>query len=276
MQFLKQWIKYAFGPRLYKKQLSATAAQALADHRLQWSGKTARPLHEAALDIFTYHGEDGIINYLVEKCTGIPRRFADIGSGDCIKSNCAALAVHGNWEGLFIDQDNRQLNIGRRFYNPLNREGRNLRFCEAAVTPGNINELLAANGCENEIGLLSIDIDGNDYWIWEAISVVQPAIVVIEAKVEFGTGDYLVSYGPANHRAADPQYNGASVSVLCRLAAQKGYKLAGANKQGYNLFFVREAVNVPEVNAADVLRDPETIRSFYPEEFFSSHKFEQR
>ena len=125
-----------------------------------------------------------------------------------------------------------------------------------------------------KIGMLSIDIDGNDYWIWDAIDVIQPQIVIIEAKVEFGNKSITVPYGTANHHTVDEMFNGASVEALRKLGVKKGYKLAGANKQGYNLFFVRrDAGNIPETTAELVLNNSETKKSFYPESFFSNHKF---
>jgi hypothetical protein len=97
---------------------------------------------------------------------------------------------------------------------------------------------------------------------------------VIEAKVEFGQRDIIVPYGAANHHSVDKRYNGASVQALQKLAAKKGYKLAGANKQGYNLFFVRNDEHLPAVTTAQILNPPEIADSFYPEAFFGEHKFE--
>lgn len=231
------------------------------------------PLWIASGDMFTYHGEDGIIEYLIQQLPAIPRVFADFGSGDCIKSNCARLAVHENWRGVFVDMNSKQLALGKRFYkNHLGGE-KQLQFVEAKITPDNCNTILEEAGITGDIGLLSVDIDGNDIWIWKAISCIRPEIVVIEAKVEFGLADRAVPYSDRNHASADRMYNGASVEAFRKAGKQKGYMLVGANRQGYNLFFVREPHSLPELTTAEILAADEIQQSFYEEEFFTAHTF---
>ena len=96
---------------------------------------------------------------------------------------------------------------------------------------------------------------------------------MIEAKVEFGHQDVIVPYNRNNNRLADARFNGASVEALRKLGAEKGYKLVGANQQGYNLFFVQSSENTPAVTTADILWHPDAIGSFYPASFFKEHKF---
>lgn len=237
------------------------------------AGKPPARLRDASYDIFTYHGEDGIIGFLLSRLSGVPPVFADIGSGDCIKSNCAYLAVHEGWKGCFLDTQAEQLEVGKKFYGARGGKDNGIRFLQAYITPENVNGLLSGAGLNGEIGLLSIDIDGNDFWIWKAIGVIRPRIVVIEAKVEFGIDNRVVPYAKSNHHSADKMYNGASVEALKELGRQKGYKLAGANKQGYNLFFVQQHELIQEEQVVDILSDPEIRRSFYPPSFFMEHQF---
>ena len=229
-------------------------------------------LSDASFDLFTYHGEDGILLYLIKQVHNAPTYFVDIGAGDCIKGNCTNLAVHFGWTGLFIDMDGEKLSKGRKFYNRLKPDSPPV-FLEAKVTPANINQLISEAHLPGEIGLLSIDVDGNDYWIWKAIDLVRPKIVVIEAKVEFGLRDIVVPYSESNHRDRNLQYNGASVEALRKLGTEKGYKLVGSNKQGYNLFFVQAEEEVPEVQTEFLLSDPAVKKSFYPDSFFANHTF---
>lgn len=270
MQPLKQLIKRLFPRIIYRKQLAAEAAQAMIS---TVDKIKATPLSAASYNIFTYHGEDGIIYYLSRQLQPLKRLFVDIGSGDCIKSNCAALATHFGWRGLFLDNDAAQLNVGRRFYRQKIEKGAVISFVKEKATPSGINNILEREGVSGEIGLLSIDIDGNDYWLWEAIHVIQPQIVVIEAKVEFGLRDIVVPYGDKNHHSADAMYNGASVEALRKLGEKKGYKLVGANHEGYNLFFVREGESLPAATTAALLQAPGTTASFYPDSFFASRTF---
>jgi len=96
---------------------------------------------------------------------------------------------------------------------------------------------------------------------------------VIESKVEFGFHYVIVPYGKQNHRAADLLYNGASAAAFEKLGKKKGYKLAGANKQGYNLFFVKESAGIKTESLAEALGDEGAIKSFYPDSFFKQHEF---
>jgi hypothetical protein len=141
------------------------------------------------------------------------------------------------------------------------------------VSPDNINRIIQQNREAGPIGLLSIDIDGNDYWIWKAIEDIKPAIVVIEVKVEYGLRNIVVPYSENNIRTYDERYNGASVPALVNLARSKGYKFAGANKQGYNLFFVLQDTAIPVTTAEAILDDKEILACFYPEPFFVTHQF---
>lgn len=131
----------------------------------------------------------------------------------------------------------------------------------AFVTRENIDQLLEENGVTGEIGLLSIDIDGMDYWVWKAIEVVDPAIVVIEYNYRFGSEDAVtVPYRPdfdrreAHHSIL---YYGASLEALAELGREKGYALVGVESHGLNAFFVRRDLlpdTLREVTAAEAFR----------------------
>jgi hypothetical protein len=269
----RYWLKYYFSGLFYWYKKSARKKIVMQNRLQKIFNAGIKKLSDASFDNFTYHGEDGIILYLVKKIKNIPPVFVDIGSGDCIKSNCANLAVHFNWDGLFIDENIQQLAIGKNFYKPFCKRGRKIEFITKKVTPDNINEILLKHKPNEEVGLLSVDIDGNDYWIWHAISVIKPYIVVIEAKVEFGLHDVVVPYGEMNHFSFDKMYNGASVTAFKKLGLNKGYNLVGSNRQGYNLFFVRDSEHLPAAECNDLLDDVEIKKSFYPTSFFAEHQF---
>ncbi|HEX2608721.1 MAG TPA: hypothetical protein VHK91_15165 [Flavisolibacter sp.] len=272
MRQLKKWIKRYFSGWLYRKALQPARFQALASRVA-----SATSVRDAAGDLFTYHGEDGIIQYLLNQVTDIPPVFVDIGAGDCIKGNCATLAVHQQWKGLFIDADPFQIGTGRSFYaRVLPAAQKRLQFLARYARPDTINNLLLKSGLEGAVGLLSIDIDGNDYWIWEALDVIQPMLVVIEAKVEFGLHNVVVPYSNKNHPSFDRMNNGASVTALRNLGRRKGYVLVASNPQGYNLFFLRkENVRHPlrELTPDEVLQSQEAKDSFYKDRFFEAHEF---
>lgn len=110
---------------------------------------------------------------------------------------------------------------------------------------------------------MSIDIDGNDYWVWEALEVVKPVVVVIETHIEFGMNNIVVPYDanyvyPGKH--AD--YFGASPVAMVQLAHRKGYRLVGSNRFGFNLIFAKRGLfegRVPEVSLESVLQHPRYI-----------------
>ncbi len=121
----------------------------------------------------------------------------------------------------------------------------------------NINEIILSNGFSGEVDVMSIDIDGNDYWIWRSLEVVSPCIVVIETHVEFGLRNLVVPYDkdymyPGKH----PDYHGASPVAMAALAKDKGYRLVGANRFGFNAFYIRNDLVqdlIPEIEAAQTL-----------------------
>ena len=124
-----------------------------------------------------------------------------------------------------------------------------MKAVQAFVTKDNINGILQYNGVVGEIGLLSIDIDGNDYWIWEAIDVIQPRVVVCEYNSIFGPSQKVsISYS-SNFTRGKAHYShlyfGASLAAFCHLAEKKGYDFIGTAGAGVNAFFVRKDISQP-------------------------------
>jgi len=165
--------------------------------------------------------------------------FIEIGVGDYKEANTRFLLENNNWRGLIIDADKRVLNVTKEeIYWKYD-----LTAVCAFITRENINHIIAEKGFKGEIGLLSIDIDGNDYWIWEAIDVVDPIIVIIEYNSVFGSEHAIVvPYDPNFNRTRAHYSNlywGASIKALCLLAEKKGYVFVGSNSNGNNAYFIR-------------------------------------
>ncbi len=206
------------------------------------SGGPLPSLRDAGLRIFSQFDEDGLILYLLAAAGIAKRRFIDIGAADALTgSNCANLAFNLGFHGLFIDGKPERIKRGRRvyerhpdtsFYPPV--------FRSAFVTRDNINYLIEESGFSGEVDVVSIDIDGNDYWIWEAVEVVQPRIVIVEARPELGRGPRVVPY--EENLVWTPergQYLGASPAAFVSLGTRRGYRLVGANRFGFNMLFLR-------------------------------------
>jgi hypothetical protein len=209
---------------------------------------------------FSQFEEDGLLLYVQSLIPTIQPLFLEFGSDDGVNSNSANLHFNHDWSGLFIDANPKAIERGRYFYKKHgNSKVKPPVFIESLITRENINDLITQGGLSGEIGLLSIDIDGNDYWVWEQISVISPQIIIIETHNEFGLHDIVVPYDteyvyPGKH----PDYHGASPIAMTKLAQHKGYRLVGANELGFNFIFVREdlAPELPEVSVDSVLKHP--------------------
>lgn len=224
-------------------------------------------LKDTGFRVFSQFEEDGLLLFLFSVLGTTNQVFVEIGSDDGINSNCANLAMNFGWTGLFIDGNKKAIERGRKFYNKYPHPwGPKPEFINAMILRENVNELIRNAGIEGEIDLLSVDIDGNDYWIWDALEVVSPRVVIIETHVEFGMNNIVVPYDkdyvyPGKH----PDYHGASPIAMARLAKRKGYCLVGANRLGFNMIFVKEELGkdiIPKVTVESVLTDPSTIESF--------------
>ncbi|MGA9670474.1 MAG: hypothetical protein WBQ94_14770 [Terracidiphilus sp.] len=167
--------------------------------------------------------------------------FIEFGVEDYRQSNTRFLLQNRNWRGFIMDAHPALVRAVRR-------DGFAWRYDLTAqpafVTRENINDLIETAGFGGEIGLLSIDLDGNDYWVWEKLSVVRPIICVCEYNALLGdlhpiSTPYHHSF---NRTKAHPSnlYFGASITALRSLAAKKGYRFVGTNSAGNDAFFVRE------------------------------------
>lgn len=210
--------------------------------------------------VFSQFEEDGLLLFVVSQIENPVKIFLEFGSDDGINSNSANLHFHHDWTGLFIDGNPKAIDRGRYFYKKHgNQKVKNPTFINSMITRENINSLIKQGGLEGEIGLMSIDIDGNDYWVWEAIEVIQPQVVIIETHNEFGMNDIVVPYDPDYfYPGKHPDYHGASPIAMTNLAKHKGYKLVGSNELGFNFIFVQKdlALQLKEVTVDSLLQHP--------------------
>lgn len=203
---------------------------------------------------FSQWGEDGIIDWLVERLPGIPRSFVEFGVQDYRESNTRLLLQLRNWRGLLLDGSQEYVaNIRSQ---DLYWRHELTAQC-AFVDRSNINRLICDAGFGGDLGLLSVDVDGNDYWIWDAIDVAMPAIVVCEYNAVFGDRFALtVPYRADFQRSlahASNLYFGASIKAMVALARQKGYEFVGTTSTGCNAFFVRRDLAPSVLSALDAV-----------------------
>jgi hypothetical protein len=211
----------------------------------------------AEFRVFSQFGEDGIIQFLVQRVPIENEVFVEFGVADYRESNTRFLLMHDNWRGLVLDGDDAM----HEFLRSSGLAWRHHIDAKTAfIDRENINDLIRDARIEGDIGLLSVDLDGNDYWILEAIDVVSPRIMVVEYNSTFGPeAAVTVPYDPAFVRSEKHWswlYWGASLAAMTRLANQNGLALVGGNRAGNNAFFVRRDLlgGIPELSVAVAYR----------------------
>jgi hypothetical protein len=221
-------------------------------------------LRSAEFRVFSQWGEDGIIQWLLQLVAISHTTFVEFGVQNYLESNTRFLLINNNWSGLVIDGSAENIAYIRN--DPIYWQ-HNLKAECNFITKDNINSMFEQSGLVGEIGLLSVDIDGNDYWVWREISVVQPAIVVCEYNARFGperavTIPYRADFVRERAHFSNIYY-GASLRALYQLGKSKGYAFVGCNSAGNNAFFVR----------GDLL--PGSIKELTVEEGFVPNRFRE-
>ena len=203
------------------------------------------------LRVFSQNGEDGVIAELARRVGAPGRFFVEFGIGPGLEGNCVFLAQVLGWSGLFIEPDGEAHGaLEHRF-----RGHPGVRTELAGVTPENVEELFESHGVPPEPDVLSIDVDGNDYWIWEALESFRPRIVVIEYNASLDHSRRLVQPLDPDSLYDGTDFYGASLGALRALGESKGYRLAHTDLAGVNAFFVRADLDarLPErVPARDI------------------------
>ncbi|HEY0176812.1 MAG TPA: hypothetical protein VGC08_10565 [Pedobacter sp.] len=204
------------------------------------TGNILRNIQLAEFKVFSQWGDDGIIQFLVDYLDITTKTFIEFGVQTYTEANTRFLLMNSNWSGLIMDgtesniQNVREQEIYWQY---------NLKAITAFITSENINDLIQQHGFEGEPGLLHIDIDGNDYWVWKAITVISPVIVIVEYNSVFGKDNAWTIPYKADFYRTDAHYSnlyfGSSLLSLCDLALEKGYTFIGCNSNGNNAYFIR-------------------------------------
>lgn len=198
-----------------------------------------KKLNRFEYQVFSQNGEDGALEEVFRRIGTTNEYFVELGAGDGLENNTTCLLLRG-WSGCWLE---REPELARRIeqkFAGVVRNGR-LSVRRAAVTAENVESLLVDSGVPKEPDLLSIDIDGMDYWVWRAISSFQPRVVVIEYNALYRPPlRWVAKYDPAFRWDGRSCYWGASLESLTRLGVAKGCKLVGCDFTGNNAFFVRE------------------------------------
>ena len=195
---------------------------------------------DVEFSVFSQFGDDGIIQWLINNINIENKSFVEFGVEDYRESNTRFLMMNNNWSGLVMDgsEDNIAKIINSEYY-----WKHDLQAKPAFIDVNNVNSLIKTSDFGKDIGILHIDLDGNDYWIWEAIDCISPDVVILEYNSVFGVDrEITVPYRKDFNRTkahCSNLYFGASLAALSTLSSKKGYSLVGCNSAGNNAYFVR-------------------------------------
>lgn len=206
--------------------------------------KNVRLLQDVEFKIFSQFGEDGIVSYLVNVLGDSVenKKFIEFGVENYQESNTRYLMMSKNWGGVIIDGSKKNMDYVKSSYFYWRHD---LKAISQFITAENIDSLLLEQLQENEknIGLLSVDIDGNDYYVFDAIKSISADILILEYNSVFGKEKSVTIPYESDFYRYDKSftgaYFGASLKALIKKAEEKGYSFLGTNNAGNNAFFVK-------------------------------------
>jgi hypothetical protein len=230
-----------------------------------------RRLERHGRKVWSQCDEDGIIEEIFRRIGVAAHTFVEFGVSNGRECNTLKLLVEG-WRGLWMESSDRLCETIRRIFAARLAEGQ-LEVQQASVTAENIDRLLTASRvvAAGELDLLSIDIDGNDYHVFEAIRCVRPRVLVIEYNGKFPPPmDVVQPYDPS-HAWDGSDYGGASLQAIANLAARRGYRLVGTSIAGVNAFFVRADLAAGHFADADISALYNPARYYLVSGFVAGH-----
>lgn len=225
------------------------------------------PRHQSevkGLERFEYswlsqNGEDGILRYVFDQIGVKSGWLVEFGFG-AKQCNALRLIVKEGFFGLLMDGARENVDFFNSAATNFKLDDRAIAV-QSFITRANLEELIVTNKVPNDIDFLSIDVDGNDYWLWETLNCVSPRVVCIEYNAGLGPElSVTVPYDDAFERfTKHPSgfFYGASLVALVKLGEQKGYYLIGCDSTGTNAFFLREDIAVdglPRLHASEAFR----------------------
>jgi len=192
--------------------------------------------------MFSQTGADGIIAEIFRRISRTNSIFVEFGVGNGLENNTTALLLQG-WSGIWIESSKRNSKEIQKNLKPL-IDDQKLSVVEHFITRDNIVDILEVCNLPNDPDLISIDIDGNDYWVCEALLTrYRPRVVVIEYNALLGpSAPWVMEYDPASARKSVVATSdfGGSLKAMELLGRRNGYSLVGCDYMGVNAFFVRD------------------------------------
>ncbi len=228
---------------------------------IQRGTKSYENISQAGFRCYSQFEEDGIILYILATIGMKTKKVVEICVGDGEECMATNLVINHGYQGFLFDGSEHNIRHARRFFNLkkdclLTPPSLNVAW----ITKDNINKLLREVGASGEIDLLSLDIDGNDYYIWEAITEVNPRLCVFETH-DIVPGDcsvtipYEDNFNCRANSDGNPDFRSVSLLAMKKLSERKGYRMIGAHRHGFNVFFLRNDIateTFPEISIEQV------------------------
>ena len=216
-------------------------------------------LNKYEFSVYSQGGDDGIIHEIFRRIGTTNKMFVEFGVGDGLQNNTANLLLSG-WSGLWIDGSTDYFNkIKNNLKNYLDNK---LVVINSMVYPDNVEKLFTDNKVKKDIDFLSIDIDGNDYWVWKSIVNFSPRVVVLEYNASYGPHISITQKYYKDYFWKRTNFYGSSLSGLNNLAKEKGYSLVACSFLGNNAYFVRNDLVFGKFNNTDPIYLYESHKPF--------------
>jgi len=275
MKWHRKWLRRLVSPALINRVNAATHLDDrlydLEARRAQLAEIILRPRFEGLFAspaqrefrVFSQNGEDGVLLWLLAEIGAPVKTFVEIGIENGLECNTAVLAFVLGWDGLMVDADARGVAAARKVAERMlcGRSNR-LAIRQHYVRPADMPSLTGSG----PLGVLSIDVDGMDYWLWKAVEGATPDVVIIEYNASMGPDESITVPFREEFSAAEAHpsgyYHGASLAALEKLGRGKGYSLVAVEEAGVNAFFVRDSLRPPSLRpgtAAELYR-PHAMR----------------
>jgi hypothetical protein len=209
--------------------------------------------------------EDGILLYVFSLVGTTNKKVVELCAGNGRECMAANLIINHGWQGYLFDGNAKNVAEGRALF----RGHKDLligmpAYSQAWLTAENINDVLGESGAHGSVDLLSLDIDGMDYWVWNAIDCIQPRVCIFETVNYIPsdlalTAKYRADFSIGGATGLKSYYRGASTLAMAKLSKKKGYRLVGSHRHGFNCIFMKSGVgeaHFPEVSVQECHADP--------------------
>ncbi len=243
---------------IQQKQLMATYRS------MQHAGMPSVLMQDVGFRVHSQYDEDGILLFIFALIGTTNKKCIEICAGDGIECNTANLIINHRWIGMLCDGDSLRRQRAGKFYSahPDTRTWPPVILGDW-ITRENVNRVIVEHDFGGEVDLLSLDMDGVDYWVWDAINEVSPRVVVLEFNHLLGpVVAVTVPYNPefvAEFTPHGADYSGASLAAFIKLSKAKGYRFVGVNSISTNAFFVRNDIEndwLPEIDPSTCFSHP--------------------